>query len=265
MEKKDFQLIKKCKEGDPSVKECLYKEYAPMFLRICQRYVNNKMLAQDVLQESYIPLFEEIANLKNEHTIDCWMRRMVVNNTLMYQRKHDSLVDIDDVKESEISTEEEDNQGIKEQILQLDISQQKMLEIINNRPTVFRTVFNLYVFENYSNHEIAKELRISSDTSRSIRLMDRRLIQKKLQKKDEVLLSSLVIIMRDDLKYIDKLTTNKLAGYSPLSSSLTHLTYMANNAGKNNLIRYKRKLYQFLVRNNLNIDIDCWYLRHFPN
>jgi RNA polymerase sigma-70 factor (ECF subfamily) len=47
------------------------------------------------------------------------------------------------------------------------ISQEKLLEAIQNLSPVYRTVLNLHVYEGYTHDEIASELGISAGTSKS--------------------------------------------------------------------------------------------------
>lgn len=47
------------------------------------------------------------------------------------------------------------------------LSAQDLLKVVQEMPTGFRTVFNMYVIEGYSHKEIAAELNISVNTSKS--------------------------------------------------------------------------------------------------
>jgi RNA polymerase sigma-70 factor (ECF subfamily) len=47
------------------------------------------------------------------------------------------------------------------------VTTDKMMVMICNLPVGYRTVFNLYVFEDYQHKEIARELSISENTSKS--------------------------------------------------------------------------------------------------
>ncbi len=239
MEKKEFQLIEKCKTGDASAKEWIYKKYAPIMLGVCLRYVNNKMQAEDILQESFITIFDKIDQLNDNKAFRGWIKRIIINNSLSFLKKQERLLNIDEINENTIdNTNDNEAKDIKERILQINISQDEMLSIINNLPAGFRTVFNLYVFEKYKHNEISEELGISSGTSKSQLLRARKLIQKKLhelvlekeknKKRKKVILSSFIISMDNDLSYIDKLAHDKLHGYAPIP---THGVESIINAG----------------------------------
>lgn len=255
MEEKNFRLIQKCMQGDTLAKGWLYKKYSPLLLGVCLRYIPDKMQAEDILHESFIVIFNKIKDLKDEQAIVGWMKRIVVNNALKQLKSQHNFYAIDRINETVIDETDAPSPGnIKEQILQLDISQQDMLEIINGLPAGFRAIFNLYVFENYRHDEIAEELGISPSTSRSQLLRARKLIQKKLyelvqarkksRKGEKVILASLML-MNDDLDYIDKLATDKLSNYCPVSSSSPGYFDKEKNSGNVISTGLKQKLVLF--------------------
>jgi RNA polymerase sigma factor (sigma-70 family) len=61
------------------------------------------------------------------------------------------------------------------------ISADDLMKCIGELPHGFRTVFNLYAIEGYSHAEIAKELNISENTSRSQFMRARKILQKNVQ------------------------------------------------------------------------------------
>ena len=240
MEKLDSKLIQKCKQGDILAKGWLYDTYAPVLLGICRRYLPDKVQAEDVLHESFIVVFDKIKDLKDEHAVVAWMKRIVVNNALKQLKNQHNFYAIDEINETTIEeTDSQKENDLKEQILALNISQQDMLKIINELPTGFCAVFNLYVFEKYKHDEIAKELGISAATSRSQLLRARKLIQKrlfslvqekkKMQKEEKVLLSSLLLFMNNDLNYIDKLAIEILSNYYPTPPPPPSFTIKGSN------------------------------------
>jgi len=87
------------------------------------------------------------------------MKRIVINESLMHLRKHNNLnLHVDVEKAPQIK---EDAVILNE--LYLD----DMLEMLEELPNGYRTVFNLYVIEGYKHREIAELLGISINTSKS--------------------------------------------------------------------------------------------------
>jgi RNA polymerase sigma-70 factor (ECF subfamily) len=77
----------------------------------------------------------------------------------------------------EILVEEEgsDTSSLPEQL-----EPEAVIRLIGDLPDGYRTVLNLYVFENYSHKEIATELGISENTSKSQLSKARALLRKKV-------------------------------------------------------------------------------------
>jgi RNA polymerase sigma-70 factor (ECF subfamily) len=252
MNKKEYQFIENCKLGDDSAKEYIYKRYAPVLLGVCLRYINNRMQAEDIIQESFITAFEKINQLKNNASIEWWLKRIVINNALRFLKSQQYESDINDINEITIDSGSESGGGAKGEILKADISQEDILLVISSLPTGFKTVFNLYVFENYKHHEIAEKLGISQGTSKSQLLRARKLIQKKLfelikerekKKKKKVFLSSSIITMDNNFEYIDKLAKEKLGNFTKVPlTGVEKIISVTSNISQSTTLGIKAKL-----------------------
>jgi RNA polymerase sigma-70 factor, ECF subfamily len=142
---------------------------------VCLRYANSRDEAKDLLQEGFIKVFDCLHQFKFEGSFEGWMKRVLVNNALQKIRSRSPLhaiVPIENIPETEAADHQEvlSRLGTKE-----------LLQLIQELPTIYRMVFNLYVFEGMKHKEISKLLGISEGTSKS-NLHDARVIlQKKLK------------------------------------------------------------------------------------
>ncbi|MBI9067712.1 MAG: RNA polymerase sigma factor [Salinivirgaceae bacterium] len=219
-----YQLIEKCKNGEVSSKEWVYRKYSPILLGVCLRYIKDRMEAEDVLHEGFITIYEKIYQFEHKGSFEGWLKRIIVNKALNHIKTNVRTVEIDDLNEPwTMDNEENDATNIKEIIIEADFSREEILEIIQELPDGFRTVFNLYVFENFQHKEIAKQLNISVGTSKSQLLRARKLIQKKLHekvleknpKKNKKLITYVAfLVMNNKLNYIDTVAKNKLEGFA---------------------------------------------------
>ena len=101
------------------------------------------------------------------------MRKIFVNTALEYLRKNDALKDSADI--------EEDIQIMSPEPSAIDqLSANEIMALIEELPTGFRTVFNLYVIEGYSHAEIANILQINESSSRSQFSRARSILQTKI-------------------------------------------------------------------------------------
>lgn len=162
-------LARNSRQETANKEEILYDRYAPMLLGISLRYCGNRQDAEDVLHDGFIKI------LKNLHTFransagsfEGWMRRIIVNTALNFLRDHAhdrKSLEIDPILEH-LPVETEDMQ-LWEELPDL-ISSGEIMQMICELPPGYRTVFNLYVFEELSHKQIAGRLNFSESTSKS--------------------------------------------------------------------------------------------------
>ncbi|MDP1622120.1 MAG: RNA polymerase sigma factor [Bacteroidales bacterium] len=175
-------LIKKAIARDVSALEALYDHYAPALLSVCFRYCGNRDDAEDILHDGFIKIIGKIQTFKirSEGSLEAWMRRIMVNTALNFLRsrlKERSFVDIDPILEKTVV--DDDHEADPEEIF-LQIDREQIMELICELPAGYRTVFNLYVFEEYGHKEIAQILECSENTSKSQLSKARALLRKKM-------------------------------------------------------------------------------------
>ena len=181
----DDQIIVGCLEGKRKAYSLLFKNYAPVMLGVCMRYCKNRIDAEDVMQDGFIKVFTQIHKFRSEGSFEGWIKRIMINAAIdNYQSnlKHAFHEDVSEIAQSslliDLPDEDEDLPG------ELNISREKLMEMIQELPDGYRMVFNLYIIEGYNHQEIAEMLHISENTSKSqlsrarMALQDR-LIQRK--------------------------------------------------------------------------------------
>ena len=121
------------------------------------KYAQNYEDAEDVLQDSFILIFDKIKQYKNKGSFEGWLKRITINVALQKyrQRKKLQVVRNDEV-EAEVTVE-----------LKQEIEADFLLDLIQRLPDQYRLVFNLYVLDHFSHKEIAEMLQISEGTSKS--------------------------------------------------------------------------------------------------
>ena len=175
----DLQLIKSCIKGDRASQKVLYDRLAPRMFPVCMRYVGDRTLAEDLLQDGFVTLFTRLESYKGEGSFEGWARRIFVTTALMSLRKKDAL---------KMSDELETARGIKADTMtqMQSLNYKELMKLVMELPTGFRTVFNLYVIEGYSHKEIADMLGISETTSRTQLSRARIWLQNRIKERDNV-------------------------------------------------------------------------------
>lgn len=156
---KEEQLINQCRKGKESAQRAVYEKYADTMMGVCIRYLKDRDAAQDVLMTAFMKVFERIHQFRDEGSFEGWIRRIMVNESLSYLRKYQNMtVEVD----IERAGREPDYNSLSDHLETADI-----INMIEALPIGYRTVFNLYAIEGYSHKEIAEQLGISENTSKS--------------------------------------------------------------------------------------------------
>jgi RNA polymerase sigma-70 factor (ECF subfamily) len=176
-------IIEGCLRNERRSQEQLFKHFYGKMLSVCMRYVADRDTAQEVLQEGFIKVFEKIATFEFSGSFEGWLRRIIVNTALDYIRKNKRQ---NWVQETEINTKEDYTNPMEEKESEdyFDLKANLALDSIQQLSPAYRTVFNMFVMENYSHKEISSILGISEGTSKSnlakAKINLKKLIQKKI-------------------------------------------------------------------------------------
>lgn len=173
------QILKGCLKNNRADQYQLYSHFSSKMYGVCLRYAQSYDEAQDLLQEGFIKVFENLKSLKNEKDLEGWIRRIMVNTAIeKYRVRIKDLTLYKD--ELGFSLMQNNNLGIEK--LKLN----DLFELIHSLPIQYRLIFNLYVIEGYSHKEIAKELNITESTSRSNLTRARTILQKAITEEQKL-------------------------------------------------------------------------------
>lgn len=174
----EAQLAQRAARQDPEAQYQLYRLTAGYLTAVGRRYVCDAQDLKDVLQDSYLKIFSQLHRFsyRGPGSLRAWTTRIVVNEaiSLLRQRERmDSLsgeTDLSNLPEEEIS--EDDMNRLPPEVLQTMVSE---------LPTGYRTVLNLYVFEDKSHQEIARLLGIKESSSASQLHRARQMLARKIK------------------------------------------------------------------------------------
>ena len=79
----ELRTIELCKKGDRSAQKALFDLLAPRMFPVCIRYVGDREVAQDLLQDGFVTLFSKLDSYKGEGSFEGWARLIFVNTSLM--------------------------------------------------------------------------------------------------------------------------------------------------------------------------------------
>lgn len=171
------EIYRGCQAGKPKAQKSLYERCAPKMLGLCLRYVSDRDEAEHVMIGGFVKVFEKISQFSGEGSFEGWIRRIMVNESLMYLRKNQAMsLDV------EISEVEGD---LDYDTLDQFLNVEDIIKLIQDLPVGYKTVFNLYAIEGFNHAEIAEQLGISENTSKSQLSRARKLLQQKLAKMEQ--------------------------------------------------------------------------------
>lgn len=147
--------------------EDIYKAYWQKIFRLCMGYINDYDLAQDIAQETFIIVWQQLPKFRNEANISTWIFRIASNNCLRQIEKQNRFLKV----ELPTNLKEEKEENIEPQI-------QFLYKCISELPETDRIIISLEL-ENIKQSEIASIVGLSEA---NIRVKIHRIKEKLTQK-----------------------------------------------------------------------------------
>lgn len=153
------KLIEQCKAGHRASQQRLYSLYVSAMYNTAMRMTGSREDAEDIIQESFVAAYRNLASFNYESSFGAWLKRIVVNRSInLLKSRRVVLVPLEN-HESYLHTEE----PISEEVVDIE----KVKRGIKELPTGYRQIVTLYLIEGYDHKEIAEILGISTSTSKS--------------------------------------------------------------------------------------------------
>jgi RNA polymerase sigma factor (sigma-70 family) len=160
VDEKEKQLLADCLRHRADAQRQLYERYKIPMYRLCLRYAANNAEAEDLLQEGFIKVFSDLHQFRGEGALGGWIRQVVLRTALQYLRKR--------MKEATVVSDDQIPDSLAMATLpDEDWDVRHIVHLLQHLPEGYRTVFNLYVIEEYSHKEIAEMLHITESTSKT--------------------------------------------------------------------------------------------------
>lgn len=154
------ELVKDCLKGKKEAQRKLYDLFAASMYGICYRYTKSLTDAEDVLQEGFVKVFNNLHQYRNEGELGAWVRRIMVNTALTYLKQHKRY-------SGDLSYEEMNLHPVSAENPDINLQVKELADLIRQLPTGCQAIFNLHAVEGYTHVEIGEILGIHEGTSRS--------------------------------------------------------------------------------------------------
>ena len=169
--------IEEIKRGSKKAEKALFVASNRHLMTVALRYVVDNSAARDVLQESYIRIFDKIASFRyeNEAATLGWMRQITSREAIRWLKKQKRWQDTDIQPFAGTITE-------SHPMFQDDLYRSLLI-----LPTDQRLVFNMHAIEGYSHQEIAEKLNIATSSSRSLLTRARKKLKQQIENHNTVI------------------------------------------------------------------------------
>jgi len=164
--------------GDSKFNDLYNQLWDKMMNNVCRKYTKDETKAEDFCQNGFIKAYQNISKFDGKGSIDAWIARVIRNNILDELRKKkisftngNSDFNLDNIGDNTEETTEE----------KYNINDIK--KVLSKVSKAYRKVFELYYFENLKHKEIAEELGISPNTSKTNLMKAKKKIKELLVKK----------------------------------------------------------------------------------
>jgi RNA polymerase sigma factor (sigma-70 family) len=157
-----------------------YTNISPKLLGICRRYIKDLATAEDIVQDSFIVAIQKENTLKDKNALNGWLSKIVINMAIHHLKETKKIIFSTSENFEVIDTSTTMNTfelNNKSKLLASDLDHNDVLEAIDGLPEHHKSVFNMYIIDQFSHNEIAKLLEISVGTSKSHLSRARKTIQ----------------------------------------------------------------------------------------
>lgn len=157
----DFRsVIAACIAGNSQAQHILFKKYFGYAKSICLRYTYSPEEAEEVLNEGFFKVFNNLEKYDPEQPFKAWLRTVMVNNSISYFRRNKKHY------AARTAFDEIPEPGIADDAVSA-ITAGEIMELIHELKPIYKTVFLMYAVDGYSHKEIAAMLEINEATVRS--------------------------------------------------------------------------------------------------
>lgn len=142
------ELIMRCKQGDSSAYTSVYHIFSKEIYNTIYRLVNETTEAEDLLQETFMAVFNGIDRFDITGSFRAWIKRIAINKAISRLRKRKIRFAELDTSHLKANEETVDEQAFEFRVAEVN-------RAIEALPDSYRTIVQLHIFENIPHVEIA--------------------------------------------------------------------------------------------------------------
>ncbi len=162
-------IITGCQQGDRVAQKALYDTYKTQMYTLAYRITGNFEEAQDVLQEGFLKVFQNLGGFRGESGPGTWIHTIMARTALGKVRNRIAFVEMDI------------HRDLADVHFDFPVDVEYLEQAILSLPDGYRSIFTLYEIEGFKHAEIAEMLDIAESTSKSQLFKAKKLLREKLK------------------------------------------------------------------------------------
>ena len=139
---------------------CVWDEFSVPLKRFIKKRVLNEQDADDIFQEIYLKIYQNLGNVMNEDKLHAWIYRVARNTITDYYRRNHNKFEITDLTEDLESSTDEALSANSEIAACLKA-------MVDSLPETYRQAIFLTEFQNMTQKELSEKLGISISGAKS--------------------------------------------------------------------------------------------------
>ena len=163
-------LVQQAQSGSSDAMSALFSEYRNTVYTIAMRETKNRVLADDIVQETFIEVIQKIGDLEEPRAFPSWLKTVAYHQCTRYYRKKETLHETgafenDDGFSAFDTLEERNASFIPDEALDQKEFKDTILSLIDDLPDVQRSALHMFYFEELPLKVIAEVQGVSVNTA----------------------------------------------------------------------------------------------------
>ncbi|WP_338410857.1 RNA polymerase sigma factor [uncultured Flavobacterium sp.] len=168
-------LLQQCKENNQKAQLKLYNMYYKAMFNVAIRIINDKTLAEEIMQDSFLKAFMKLDSYSGNVSFGAWLKKIVINTSINEFKKlntyqFDSLNEVAEI----IETNE------NEAVLWNKLKAEEIIKTMQSLKNSYKIILTLSFIEGYDLEEISTILNISNENCRTTMSRAKASLRKKL-------------------------------------------------------------------------------------
>ena len=160
----ELALVERCRAGDLTAFEAIYRTHAGRLYSVACRVVGNPADAEDLLQEIFLAAHRKLDSFRGESALGTWLYRLAMNLCLDHLRSRAT-------RSGQLTDALDDEHGLDDsgsrRLAERTVARMDLERAMAQLPEGCRTAFVLHDVEGLEHREVAEVLGIAEGTSKS--------------------------------------------------------------------------------------------------